>query len=293
MLLLLQPERANTPLILERDKLILEQSPKAQIALGRMPSGAGMVGSTAVIPVNGIIDYRRSILSDVGMVASSEVIRQDFQQLLADDSVSQIVFDIDSPGGLYSGLPELARDVFDARGTKSTIAVANPMAASGALWLGAAADKFYTLQSGLVGSLGALMLHQDASEMFAANGITNTILRSPEGKADFTSMEPLTDESREHHQQQVEAIAEEFLAFMAKARGVSKGDARQNFGQGRMLDGRAAARAGLVDGIVPSLGSVLGPKRPKRRLSPRLQIAKLKGERLRAEDAQRLEMWES
>ena len=238
------------------------------------------------MPIVGPIDYKQSIWTKFGYMTSSQAVREDFNRLMMDDQITRIVFDIDSPGGLYSGLPELARDVFNSRGKKQTVSVANPLAASGALWLGASAEKFYCLGSGQAGSLGSLMMHADYSRAFDSMGITHTILRDPTGKADFNPYEPLSDDSREHHQQVISAITDEFTAAIAKFRGVSKSVAASSFGQGRVLNARDAVSAGLVDGVVDSLQSVLGPriKAGKRvRLHPRLALARVQAAKKAAE----------
>jgi signal peptide peptidase SppA len=235
----------------------------------------------AVLPIHGVLDYRPSFLSDMGMMCSTMQARAEFRRLVAEPSVSKIVLDIDSPGGLYSGVPEFAKDIYDARDKKSIIAVANPMAASGALWLGAAASKLFVLGSGEAGSLGALMVHQDASEMHAGMGIKHQILRSPKAKADFNSLEPLTEESRAHHQGQIEQIAEEFLKSVAKFRGVDPRRAAKEFGEGRMLMAKQAVDAGLADGMVSSLVDVVGRRmqaRTRPRLHPQLEEARARRE---------------
>jgi len=257
------------------------QPPTGETRMGEFECGAMVAGSTAIIPIHGVIDYKPSMLSRWGYVCSSASVRKDFSSFVADSGISRIVFDIDSPGGLYSGTPELAKDIVAARGKKKIVAVANPSAASGALWIGAAAKEFFVIGSGQAGSLGALMLHTDMSQFYESNGITNTILRSPEGKADFNSLEPLSDESREHHQQLVEDIAKEFVASMAKMRDVSNSEARQRFGQGRMLNAEMAVQSGLVDGIVDSLDAVAETRirsRQRKRLSPQLERVRSRAE---------------
>jgi hypothetical protein len=59
------------------------------------------------------------------------------RQALADDSVSQILIDIDSPGGSVYGVSELADEIVSARGQKPVVAIANSLAASCCLldWL--------------------------------------------------------------------------------------------------------------------------------------------------------------
>lgn len=253
--LLLDPSRVHHFTALWRAKLFKEAPPEAK----KVASGAAMLGDgTAIMPLYGVLDYRPSWLSDLGMMCSTMQARADFNRLVADPSVSRIVLDVDSPGGNYYGVPEFASDIFAARAKKPVIAVANPMAASGGLWLAAAASKLYMLHSGEIGSIGCLMLHADMSEYFAGSGVKHTIIRSPEAKADFNSLEPLSEESAAHYQQQVENIADEFVRTMAKFRGVQPATAANKFGQGRMMMGDDACNCGLCDGMVSSLGDVLG-----------------------------------
>lgn len=262
---------------------LMSVTPQQRIALSEGHREPGQLAiklsdGTAILPVCGVIDYRPSWMTYYGYAVSSLQLRHEFAAMMADDTVKRIVFDIDSPGGMYSGVPELGKEIFASRGVKPTIAVANPSAASGALWIGAAADRFVVLGSGQVGSLGSLIVHTDMSRYYDMNGITHTILRSPVGKADFNSIEPLSDASREHHQSQINAITEEFQAAIAKYRGVNRAAAGKDFGQGRMLSAADAVEVGLCDAVVDSLESVIGKRGAavkRARLNPRLELAKL------------------
>jgi ClpP class serine protease len=51
---------------------------------------------------------------------------------LNDDAVSQILIDIDSPGGSVYGVAELADEILAARKQKPVVAIANSLAASAA-----------------------------------------------------------------------------------------------------------------------------------------------------------------
>ena len=68
--------------------------------------------------------------------------------------MGQIIFDLDSPGGVVYGVPELAAKIRAFRNTKPIYAVANSEAGSAAYWIGSAASKFYVTPSGQVGSIG-------------------------------------------------------------------------------------------------------------------------------------------
>lgn len=276
-LLLLDPSAVDRYCALLTRKHKLEERPKEANEYNRVQTAADI----AVLCIHGVLDYRPSFLSDYGYMTSTMQARVQFNQLVQEPSISKIILDIDSPGGLYSGVPEFARDIFEAREKKPIVAVANPMAASGALWIGAAASKFYVLGSGETGSLGALMVHEDDSQYFGGMGIKFTILRSPEAKADFNSLEPLTEESRAHHQSQIEGIADEFLRSVAKYRGVDPRTAATQFGAGRMLLAAKAVEAGLCDGMVNSLSDVIGKRvtaRQRPRLHPQLEAARDKRE---------------
>ena len=73
---------------------------------------------------------------------------------MSDPEVKAIVIDVDSPGGTSPGIPELGREIYEARGAKgegNIVAVANSLAASGALWLSTAFERFMVTPSGEAG----------------------------------------------------------------------------------------------------------------------------------------------
>jgi ClpP class serine protease len=243
-------------------------------------SRAVVAGDIAVIPVHNSIEYRSSIWSDYGFECSTLAIKNDLMRFAGDEGVRKIILDIDSPGGVYTGTPELAKEIFQLRAAKEIIALANPLSASGALWIGAACTKFYVLGSGSVGSIGALIVHSDWSQYFATDGIVHTIIRAPENKADFNSLEALKPETKEYYQQDIDRIAAEFQTAVGRFRGVSKKVVADTYGGGRMLSAQQAISAGLCDGAVDSLEAVIGRRvaSTKRvRLSPRLEAARAAG----------------
>jgi len=97
--------------------------------------------------------------------------RAAFRQALRDPSVSAIIFDVDSPGGTIDGVPELADEIFAARGRKPMVAVANTQMASAAYWIASAADEIVVTPSGSVGSIGVLTAREDLSRATQMAGI--------------------------------------------------------------------------------------------------------------------------
>ena len=207
--------------------------------------------AVAVIPVSGALETRPTEMGAWLGMSSYEVIGKAFDYFMADETVSGIILDVSSPGGMVYGAQELADKIYQARGTKPIVAVANPMAASGAYWLATAADRVVVTPSGDVGSVGVITEHVDLSKAYERDGVTVSTIKSASSpyKGEFSSAEPLTDEARQHLQSRVDAISTQFIGDIARFRGVSASHVAEHFGKGRLVDSKAAMAAGMVDRI--------------------------------------------
>ena len=203
----------------------------------------------AVIPIVGVMEQRLSIWSDYYGGTSTDGIAKVFSAAVSDASVKAIMLDISSPGGEVYGVPELARRIYDARGTKPIVAVANSMAASAAYYVGVAADRLYVTPSGDVGSVGVYQMHVDYSKALEAEGVAVSFIKAPAHKAEGNPYEPLSDEAREYLQGEVNELYEMFVADVAKYRGTKASAVKANFGEGRTLSARKAVAAGMADGV--------------------------------------------
>lgn len=225
-------QRLSSGEVIERRAETQREAPKAPKAI-------------AVIPIVGVIAKRPGWYTDV----SSDRVGEAFDAAISDDRVKSIVLDIDSPGGQVYGTPELARKIYDARGTKPVVGIANSMAASALYYIGSAADRLYVTPSGDVGSIGVYTMHVDQSKMLEELGIKVSIIKAGKFKAEGNPFEPLSDEGREYIQRDVDDIYADFVADVAKQRGVSKSDVVAHFGEGRTLSARNAVAAGMADGV--------------------------------------------
>jgi signal peptide peptidase SppA len=119
----------------------------------------------------------------------------------ADDSVAQILLDIDSPGGSVSGVQELAAEISASK--KPVTAYANSLAASAAYWIGSAASSFYMTPGGEVGSIGVWMMHQDWSTALKNEGIDVTLISAGARKVEGNPYQPLGKEAQTFMQSRV------------------------------------------------------------------------------------------
>lgn len=224
---------------------------QARIGDKRSSSSTMMAGTIAVIPIAGVIIPKATLFSEISGGTSVERVQADFRAALDDKDVSAIVFDIDSPGGMTDGIPELAAELRAARGKKPVVAVANYRAASAAYWLGSQADEFIASPSADVGSIGVFAAHQDVSKMEEKLGVKTTLIsakRSPR-KTEGNPYEPLSDDARKAIEERVDEMMAMFEADVAKGRRVPVDTVRSDFGQGSMLSAKKALNAGMIDGI--------------------------------------------
>lgn len=208
-------------------------------------------GDIAVLPVMGVISHRASLVSDVSgpTGTSAERLSADFQSLMEAPNVGTIVLDVNSPGGTVGGVPELAQQIYDARGKKRVIAVANAEIASAAYWIASAAQELVVTPSGEVGSIGVFMMHQDFSQAMDAAGVKTTFIKAGKFKAEGNPYEPLTDEAQSALQESVDNYYSMFIKAVARGRGASVSEVRNGFGQGRMVMADEAVRLGMADRV--------------------------------------------
>ena len=217
----------------------------------RQTSAAISGGGIAVIPIYGVITQRGNMVDDVsgpGMV-STQIVTQMLRQAVADDAVSQILLDIDSPGGSVYGVAELSDAILSARAQKPVVAIANSLAASAAYWIGSQAGEFYVTAGGEVGSIGVWQAHQDYSKAMDEAGVKTTLISAGKFKVEGNPYAPLDEEAQGFMQSRVDDYYAAFTKAVAKGRGVPITQVRDGMGQGRVLGADAALAQNMVDGI--------------------------------------------
>jgi signal peptide peptidase SppA len=205
--------------------------------------------SVAVIPIHGPIVPRADLLDEVSGAVSIENLQETFRDAVADENVSAILLDIDSPGGDAKMIPEMAAEIMAARGSKPIVAVANSMAASAAYWLATAADELIVTPSGEVGSIGVYTAHADISAAQEKAGIKTTLVSAGDYKVERNPFAPLSEDAESAMQERVDTIYDAFVAAVATGRGVDAETVQNDFGKGRLLLATSAVKAGMADKV--------------------------------------------
>jgi signal peptide peptidase SppA len=212
-------------------------------------SGRGV----AVVPVYGVLAHRAYAVANTSRpLTSTEALAAQMRAAAADPEVGTIIMDVDSPGGSVFGVQELGDVLADIRNNsgKHLVAVANNMAASGGYWLASQAHELVVTPSGMVGSIGVIVPHQDTSAMRERVGVKTEYITAGKYKAEGYESGPLTDEHRAHLQSQVDAYYAAFTKAVAQGRNLPVGTVRgEAFGEGRMRLAADAKSNGMADRV--------------------------------------------
>ena len=200
---------------------------------------ARVIDGVAVIPVMGPL-----MRSFSWWAWSYEEILRDVRLAQADGGVRAIILDIDSPGGLVAGCEDTAAQIH-AAGPKPIEAFVGGMGASAAYWLASAASRINLGSGAILGSIGSVIEYIDLEPYFEKMGAR--IVRVVAEQSPNKRLDPDSPEGKAEMQALVDASGADFVAAVAKFRGVSTEDVLSEFGQGLVFDGAEAIRRGMAD----------------------------------------------
>ena len=209
----------------------------------------------AILHIDGALTYRSNVWKAIFGMDTYDSIANAFNEVIANDDVKGIVLSIDSPGGILSGVSDLAELIYKNRGTKECGIVAHSAGrmCSAAYWIASACERVIVSSVGEAGSIGvqAVVSNNDA----AIDGKqTTTILRS--SFSPNKNLDPNTPAGRTALEKNIDAAAKVFLETIAGYRGTTFENVLENYGQGATFIGKDAVEAGLADGV-DSLDSVV------------------------------------
>jgi capsid assembly protease len=202
----------------------------------------------AIIPVLGTLVNRGAWLGAQSGMTSYEGLTEQLKTAERDSAVRAVILDMDTPGGEASGAFEMPAMIRAIGKRKPVVAVVNDMAASAGYAIASAASKIYVTQTGLVGSIGVVLVHFDRSKQLDMAGIAPTIIHAGAKKADGNPYGPLPAAVRERLKAEVEGLRELFIDTVAAGRpGIKKADIKAT--EAGCFMGQSAVDIGLADGI--------------------------------------------
>ena len=189
----------------------------------------------------------------IGLVEISDVIysaRPCLEQLKAlqdDDEIRGILVRINSPGGVVAASQEIFEELKKLRDAGMVIIVSmGNMATSGGYYIACAADTIMASPGTVTGSIGVIAEMMNTQELFQKIGVSSNVIKSGKFKDTGHPMRKMTSEERILMQGLVDDMYDQFLEDVSRERRLPKDEVRK-IADGRILSGRQALEAGLID----------------------------------------------
>jgi signal peptide peptidase SppA len=234
-----------------------------------------IIGSTALIPINGVIQKNPSFFMSLFGGSSSRMSELAIQAAARDDEIESILLAIDSPGGAMAGLAELGEAINKAKAQKTVIAQVTGTCASAAYYIASQAHSVFSGRNDLVGSIGVIVSLYDYSGAAEKAGIIPVPITSGAHKADGMPGLPVTDDMKAEFQKIVDFYFEDFCSMVAEGRSMSR-ETLKPIADGRLFPAPEAMELGLIDGIQSIEQTLSDLNTPKFKATPRRTAAKLK-----------------
>jgi signal peptide peptidase SppA len=206
-------------------------------------------GDTAFIPVMGVIGSNLSSIEKMMGAVDIDDVKCWLKAAEEDDNIKRIVLEVDSVGGTVTGVPEVANLIKRIGATKHTMAYTEGDACSAAYWLASQCNEFYATPSATIGSVGVYVSMPDFTQAFANEGVRMEVIKAGKYKASGLEGTSLSDEQRQHIQDDVNEIHEDFKNAVKCVRTEVTDDKME----GQCFSGKKAAGhlmvTALADGI--------------------------------------------
>ncbi|MGE0417693.1 MAG: S49 family peptidase [Acetobacteraceae bacterium] len=204
------------------------------------------VDGVAIIPVMGPIFPRANMMTEFSGATSISTLQHDYRAALENRDIEAILLQVDSPGGVVSGVAAFADTVAAGNQRKATTAHVMGMAASAAYWIASAAGRITLDRTDLVGSIGVVtavpvQVAPDANgDMWIEIVSSNAPNKRPDPMSEAGHAEILAG---------LNAIEEIFVADVAKGRKVPVEKVLADFKRGGVERGAAAVKLGMADKV--------------------------------------------
>ncbi|MDP1591735.1 MAG: signal peptide peptidase SppA, partial [Prosthecobacter sp.] len=180
---------------------------------------------------------------------SVEGIKNALEQAVADKNVKAIVLRINSPGGEVTASDIIYNAVKKAAKEKPVVVYMDSMAASGGYYVACGATKIVASETTLTASIGVIIETMNYSELFGKVGLSMATFTSGAFKDSLSGARPMREDEKAYVQNLVTQMYDRFLGIVSEARGVPKDTLKSTVADGRVVTGREALAAKLVDQI--------------------------------------------
>jgi protease-4 len=198
----------------------------------------------ALIRLDGMISYGRNGGVDGNMV---DDLKEAFQQASNDPRVKAVVLSVDSPGGEVTAGDTIHHALGKLTAKKPVVIFINSIGTSAAYYIACAGSWIMCSDTSFTGSIGVIISTLNYKELFGKIGLQSVIFKSGQFKDALNGARDLTEEEKTYFQGLVMQTYDRFLNIVASSRHLDATTLRNGIADGRVLSGRDAYNAKLID----------------------------------------------
>ena len=196
---------------------------------------------TALVEVRGVIAHDSA--------ASADAVTTGLQDAFKDKRTQGVILRINSPGGSPVQAGYINDEIRRLRAKYPNIplyAVVEDICASGGYYVAVAADSIYVDKSSIIGSIGVLMDGFGFTGTMDKLGVERRLLSAGENKGFLDPFSPIVETHKEHAQQMLAQIHQQFISVVRQGRGKRLKETPDMF-SGLLWVGQKSIDLGLAD----------------------------------------------
>jgi len=201
----------------------------------------------AVIRLDGLISHRHGVSSASTGDSMVEDLKEAFQQAANDSKVKAVVISVDSPGGEVTAGDTIHHALSQLSAKKPVVIFINSIGTSAAYYIACAGSWIMCSDTSFTGSIGVIISTLNYKELFGKIGLQSVIFKSGQFKDALNGARDLTVEEKSYFQGLVMQTYDRFLNIVADSRHLDAATLRDGIADGRVLSGKDAYAAKLVD----------------------------------------------
>jgi signal peptide peptidase SppA len=204
-------------------------------------------GTTAYVGVRGVLIPSGPDWYQAFGLVPMRAVREALRAADADPGITELVLEIDSPGGTAAGVEALVAAV--GRLKKPCSAHVETQACSGAFWLASATKRIIAEPGAIVGSIGVIAAVVDASRYMAEEGLALTVIRTAPAKGGILFGEQVTEANLAPLRARVEEYFAAFKGAVQSGRALTD-EQLSTVITGEVWSAQRARQLGLVDDVM-------------------------------------------
>lgn len=209
-----------------------------------------------VIDLSGVIGFNSGDEGNGGMVT---VIKEQLKQASNDKTVKAIILRINSPGGEVVASDAIYRALTEVRDGKdhppAIISCIETVGASGAFYAAMGTDYIVANEMSITASIGVIMQtlnfgpYEDKDSLMHKIGVKSFTFKSGKLKDILNPARAPTDEENALVKNLIMEVYDKFVGIVATERNLDLDQLKNGLADGRIVSGKQAKEAGLVDEV--------------------------------------------